>query len=146
MNTKILVPVIVVALIVGAASFYGGMKYQEMKGTSARNGQFQRGTGAQAGGRNGQGLNGARPVSGQILSVDANGITVKLSDGSSKIVVVSDSTQINKAATAQKSDLVVGQQVAVFGMANSDGSLTAQNIQLNPMMRGQQASPSPTAK
>ena len=43
---------------------------------------------------------------------------------------------INKAAAATKADLTVGQRVAVFGTTNTDGSVTAANVQLNPMMRG----------
>ncbi len=85
-----------------------------------------------------------RPVVGQIVSVDPTGITVKMPDGSTKIVVVSSSTTINKAATGTKEDLKTGVNVAVFGTANSDGSETAQSIQLNPMMRGFGGTPTPT--
>lgn len=59
-----------------------------------------------------------------------------MQDGSSKIVLFSDKTEINKAAEATKEDLKVGEKVAVFGTENSDGSVTAQNIQLNPQLRG----------
>ena len=88
-----------------------------------------------------------RPVSGEILSVDANSLTVKLPDGSSKIVTFSDTTQINKADKATAADLKTGVTVAVFGTTNSDGSVTAQNIQLNPQIRmmapNGQATPTP---
>ncbi len=81
------------------------------------------------------GMNG-RPISGEILSSDDKSITVKLQDGSSKIVLLSDKTQINKATSVTKLDLKSGEKVAVFGSENSDGSVTAQNIQLNPQFRG----------
>ena len=81
------------------------------------------------GGRNGN------AVVGEILSKDDTSITVKLTDGSSKIVVLSSNTVINKAAIATKNDLTTGERVAVFGTVNSDGSVTAQDIQLNPQMR-----------
>lgn len=58
-----------------------------------------------------------------------------LKRGSSKIVVLSDKTLINKAEQATKSDLKTGEKVAVFGSSNSNGSVTAQSIQLNPMFR-----------
>ncbi len=121
---------IILVIAVGIAGFFVGMQYQKMqRGNFA--GRFG-GAGFQRFG----GTNGAnRPVLGQIISSDANSITVKLMDGSSKIVIVSSSTTINKAATGTKDDLKQGSTVAVFGTANSDGSVTAQNIQLNPQMR-----------
>ena len=91
----------------------------------------------QIGGRQGAGANrlGFRPVNGEIIAADEKSITVKLQDGSSKIVIVSETTQINKAEQATKQDLRVGEKVAVFGQENSDGSLTTQNIQINPLLR-----------
>jgi hypothetical protein len=63
-------------------------------------------------------------------------MTVKLNDGSSKIVLLTGTTSINKAATAATSDLTVGETVSAFGTTNSDGSITATNVQINPLMRG----------
>ncbi len=116
---------IVLLLVVGGGAFFGGMKYQQGKRPNfgaANRGQFQ---GARS---------GFRPVSGEIVSTDSNSITVKLQDNSSKIVLFNDKTQINKASQATKDDLKTGDKVAVFGQANPDGSVTAQNIQLNPIM------------
>ena len=87
------------------------------------------------GGESGRRMN-FRPINGEIISSDDKSITVKLSDGSSKIVVLGTSTVINKADQATKDDLKVGEKAAVFGTENSDGSITAQNIQLNPTFRG----------
>jgi len=102
------------------------MKYQQSK-RPAFTRQFELNQGGTGGNRT-----GFRPVYGEIVSSDDKSITVKLQDGSSKIVLFSDATQINKAEKAGKNDLQTGQQVAVFGTQNSDGSITAQNIQLNP--------------
>lgn len=138
MNKTLMVS-IALAVVLGIGGFFAGMKYQQSKLTAARFGNVQ---GARTGAnRNG---NGFRPVDGDIISTGDNSITVKLSDGSTKIVILSGSTQINKAETASKNDLTVGQKVAVFGTQNSDGSVTAQNIQLNPIIRNE-ASPTPTA-
>lgn len=132
--------VAILALIVGgAAGFFGGMQYQKSQRPSY--GQY---AGAGAGGgfgtRGGSGVTGARRngngAIGTILSVDANSITVKLNDGSSKIVLLTGTTSINKAATAAASDLTVGETVSAFGTTNTDGSITATNVQINPMMRG----------
>ncbi|HSX18772.1 MAG TPA: DUF5666 domain-containing protein [Candidatus Saccharimonadales bacterium] len=132
-NANTILIAVLVALVVGGAAFFGGMKYQQSKRMAG--GQFGARQGAN-GQRQGPGGNGNnRPIAGQITAIADNSITVKLMDGTSKIVILSDSTSINKAATATKGDLTNGENVAVFGMTNTDGSVTAQNIQLNPMMR-----------
>lgn len=126
----------VVVIIIGIAVFWGGMKYQENKSAGSNSSrQFLGGAGRQ-GGQNNQGRFGAggRPVAGEILNLDEKSITVKLTDGSSKIVLLSDKTTINKASEASKTDLKAGTRVAAFGTENSDGSITATNIQLNPQL------------
>lgn len=126
---------IILVIVVGAAGFFAGTKYQQSQAGSAR--QFAQGTGGfggRAGGTGGR--TGMRPVNGQILSSDNKSITVKLQDGSSSIVLLTDKTTINKADQATVSDLTVGARVAVFGQTNADGSVTAQSVQLNPIMRG----------
>lgn len=115
---------IIVTAIVGIGAFFGGVKYQQ-----AQRPQFTRGT---------QGTNranGFKPVNGEIISGDDKTITVKLMDGSSKIILLSAKTEINKAASASATELKTGERVAVFGQDNSDGSVTAQSIQLNPVLR-----------
>lgn len=139
MNKNLIITIVLI-IVVGAGAFFGGMKYQQ--GKSA--GQFRQFSGGVNGGRtglagrgsNGSNASGFRPVDGQIISSDNNSITVKLSDGSSKIIILSDNTVINQSSQATKADLKTGETVAVFGQQNSDGSVTAQNIQLNPISRG----------
>jgi hypothetical protein len=146
MNKNILI--LVVGIVALGGGFFGGMKYQESK-TPIFTRQFGnipggvgRGTGqGQAGGNRFQG--GFRPINGEILSQDDKSITVKLSDGSSKIVLFSDTTTLNKAEQAKKEELKNGETVAVFGSENSDGTITAQSIQLNPVMRLPQPSATP---
>ncbi len=148
-NNSIIITVVLV-LAVGASAFFGGMKYQQSKAPSftSFNGQGGarmqggQGRGTQGGGNRANG--GFRPILGEIVSSDDKSITVKLQDGSSKIVILSTSTNINKASTAAKTDLTTGQTVSVFGQANQDGSVTAQNIQLNPIIRNNPSvSPAP---
>ena len=130
-NNTILV--ILIVLAVGVGSFFAGMKFQESKRSNIR-GQFGGGAGGRFGGQfQGAGNRaGFRPVTGEIINADDKSITVRLQDGSSKIILLSDKTEINKADKATKTDLKAGEQVVVFGSENSDGSVTAQNIQLNP--------------
>lgn len=78
-------------------------------------------------------------IAGEITSVNDNSITVKMTDGSSKIVILSSSTTVSKSTDAQKSELKVGEKVSVFGTPNTDGSVTGSNIELNPALLGQMA-------
>ena len=54
-------------------------------------------------------------------------------DGSSKIILLSDKTTINKATAGSKEDLKTGVKIAAFGTENPDGSVSASNVQINPM-------------
>ena len=133
---------IVVAVVVGAAAFYGGMQYQKSQ-TSAPS-QFvgmlgQQGAPGQfAGRRDGSdrtAITGNRMfgggITGEILSQDDTTMTVKAPNGSSKIVLFTDKTTFNTASAAAKTDLTLGQTVSVFGTPNADGSVTASTVQLN---------------
>ncbi len=134
---KKFLPIVIVAVVVGAAAFYGGMVYGKGSQTASVRGNFggPQGTasgtsGFRTGGRNG-GANGGF-TGGEIIAKDASSITVKLQDGSSKIVFLSGTTPIMKSAQGSLSDLVVGSEVAVTGSTNSDGSITAQSVQIRP--------------
>lgn len=139
---------LVAALVGGGVGFFAGTKYTQGRVASLTlNRQANFNGGGRFFGAGGGRMMGFRPVSGEIISSDDKSITVKLADGSSKIVLFSDKTAINKAETGSKTDLTVGTKVAVFGQDNSDGSVTAQNIQINPIIRttidGGSPSPSP---
>src|SRR5579864_803952 len=113
MNKKVIVWVITV--IVVAAAFYGGMLYQKNKTASAA-GNMATGQNVRTGGagrfRN---ANGGF-AGGQILSKDATSITVQLpNNAGTKIVFLSDSSQILKSVAGSAADLAVGQQVVVMG-------------------------------
>lgn len=126
MNKKYFVILGVTILIVGGGAFYGGMKYAQNKSASDRQQRFGQTAGANIGSQRG-GL-----VSGDIISKDSQSITVKMRDGSSKIVFFSDTTEVSKFVAGASSDLTVGKTVTVIGKTNSDGSTTAQAIQIRP--------------
>jgi hypothetical protein len=145
-NAKVIVPIILVLVGLGAG-FFGGYQYRNYvlrRGFSgqAGTGNFQRftgtrtGTGARAGG-------GA--VTGSILSIDTNSMTVKLADSSTKIVILGGSTTYSNTAAATQSDLTTGSNVMVIGTTNSDGSVTATNVQINPQFARPAGSPAPSA-
>lgn len=133
--------VLVAVVLAGVAGFYGGMKYQQ---TQSRNLFMTRsGAGGMLYGQ-GRGIGEGttlrqegsfRPVAGEVLEKDGDSLTLKLNAGGSKIVLLSAKTEINKTSKGQLSDLEKGERIVVFGTENSDGSLSAQNIQLNAQMR-----------
>lgn len=123
---------LILVVIVGSASFWGGMKYQQSR-TPSFIGRYR----DQAGGTGANSQIGIGPrrmgngqIVGEITNVADTSITVKSNDGSSKIVLLSDKTNLNQASTAAKTDLKIGGKVAIFGTSNPDGSITGVSIQL----------------
>jgi len=128
--------IIIVAAITAGAGFYGGTVYSKSVSASSASGRYaamQGGLGQNAAARrSGSSAGGFTGVT--ITASDATSITVKTTDGGSKIVLVSGSTNITKSASGLLADLSVGKNVVITGTANSDGSVTAQSIQLRPDM------------
>jgi hypothetical protein len=126
-----LIKIIVIAVVVGLLGFYGGIQYQKSQRVSfsANNNQkFTGGMNQQTGTVKQSRTAGFSPVSGEITSLDKNTITVKAKDGSSKIIVYSSSTKVNKTSEGSMSDLKVGEQIMTIGLTGSDGTVTAQSI------------------
>jgi len=69
-------------------------------------------------------------IAGEIIAKDDSSMTIKLNDGGSKIVLISGSTKTTKQADATADDLAVGTKVSVLGTTNSDGSVSAQSVQI----------------
>ncbi|MFA6306354.1 MAG: hypothetical protein WCV70_00855 [Patescibacteria group bacterium] len=138
MQNKMLIGFIIAVVVVGAGSFYGGMQYGKnqtsAQNNAARQQRFGQGAGPAQGGQfNRQGrVAGGGFVNGDIIAKDDKSVTVKSADGGSKIVFLSGATQIMKSVDGSLVDLEMGENVMITGSANSDGSLTAQSIQLRP--------------
>jgi len=153
-STKVIVPIILVLVGLGAG-FFGGIQYRNYQisksrgsfaaGTTGAAGAFQRYTGTRTGGTGARGGAGGA-VTGSVLSIDATSLTVKLADGSTKIVLFGGSTTYSNTAAATQSDLKVGNNVMVLGTPNSDGSVTATNVQINSMSFRPQGSPTPSGQ
>ena len=131
---------LLIVVVVGAVAFFAGVKYQQRRspqmmfqnrvmngGIGKGNRQFQKGM-MRAG-------FGGRPVVGEIIKNDGSSITVKMPDGSSKIVLISNTTTVGKMSEVSKDELKTGVSVGVMGQENADGSVTASNIQLNPVFK-----------
>lgn len=130
-----------VMLIVGVAGgFFGGVQYQKTKTPTFgnfrmmgdRGGNFmQRGGSGAAGSR----MAGLNRVMGEVLTVDETTITVKLPDGGSKLILLSDNTKFTKMDEGTKAEVAVGKNISVFGTTNSDGSVTATDVSLGIPIR-----------
>lgn len=120
--------IITAVVIAGGGGFWAGVKYQSTKISRVML-NAPNGNGAMFRTRTGE-RGGSRPVSGEILAVEEKSLTVKLPDGSTKLVFTGDSTVINKAAEISLSELQTGERVMILGTENSDGSLTATAINL----------------
>lgn len=144
---KKIIPFVAVAVIVAVVAFYGGVFYarhsiraggnrQNFGNMSAAQRQQlmgQRGVGqGGVGGFGNSGGAGGEFLSGEIMSKDSNSLTLKLTDGGSKIIYVSSSTtNIMKSSTTTIGDLNIGQTVLVNANKNSEGTYTAKSIRLD---------------
>lgn len=142
-------PVVVagIAVVFGIAGFFGGMYYQQSQrqtfrmGTFSPGGNFQGQAGQPNRGQNagfGNRGSGMGRVMGEILKLDDQSMTVAMQDGSSKIVLLSPETTYTESSKASKDAVKVGVTVSVFGNTNTDGSVMAQDVQLNPQIPSMQ--------
>lgn len=148
MNKTVIIAVVLV-IVAGIGGFFAG-KYYQASQTASRFAQFGGAVGGQGGqfyrkfGQGDQRGQGMNVVRGQVVSTDSNTITLKLPNGSTKIIVVGSSANIYQSTKGTLSDLKAGDTLNIFGTANSDGSVTAQNIQINPIMQRFMQSAMPT--
>lgn len=150
---------IITVIIVSGAAFYGGMTFQKsrdslagLSGEALTNKMASLGmtTGGTAsrdvnstgfpggtfpGDTNGTGrMNGGGMVTGEIVSANSQSMTVRQQNGTTTTIYYSDSTDISKTSSGTFSDLSSGTDVAVTGTTNTDGSVTARSIRINPEM------------
>lgn len=127
-----------------AGAFYGGIQYGQSNSMAAAgnairfgnfsgtNRQFSDGTTTRpAGIRNSGGM-----ILGEILSKDENSLTVKLMDGGSRIVLLGKDTQVMENTEGSLDDLLVGTEIAVNGMTDQEGIISASTIQIRPSVPG----------
>ena len=124
MNQKI-TGIILGTVVLMGGSFYEGMQYatSNTPAQSTRTGGFSGTRGAGRGGNGGF-------ITGEVLSKDDQGITVKMRDGGSSIVFIGKTATVSKSATGSVDDITVGAQVMVAGSKNTDGSINAQSVQI----------------
>ena len=126
MNKKLIGSIVVLVVVAGGSFLLGKMSGGT---TPSRGGQF---TAGQFGGTRGAGgarLGGGMTV-GQVLSLDSGSMTLQMADGSTKIVLIGDSTMVEKTVLGTKADLTKGTPISVIGTTNNDGSITASSVQI----------------
>lgn len=139
-NSKLMLAVALTAVVMGGVGFWGGNQYSQNI-RSSRFGQMGNRIGARPNGSTqpGSGMRGGM-ILGEVSAKDDKSITVKMPDGSSKLVILSSTTTYRTATEISADELQVGKNVVVQGTQNADGSTTASSIELNPVMRGIQGS------
>lgn len=127
----------IIWLVVAIVAFGGGWyigKAAAPAGRGAFTGAFTSSTrGGFAGGTRGA---GGGFVAGTVASIQGGSMTISLPNGNSEIVFYSSSTSVIKPSPASVSDLTPGTSVMIGGTSNSDGSLTAQSIQVRTANSG----------
>ena len=117
---------IIIVLAIAAALFYGGFAYGQSTG-SASTSSASAYSGARAT-RTG-GFAGGSATVGTVVSSDATSVTIALKSGS-VVAFYSTSTPIMDTTIGSPNDIVAGANITVLGTTNSDGSITANSIQL----------------
>ncbi len=146
MKNKNLFLTILIVVLFSAVSFIAGKNFPDRGGSQMANrGQFgNQGRNME----NGQKFAGTQMRGGQILgeitAIENDKVTIKEVNGSSKVILLTEETSIVKTTVAPITDLKVGGKIAVFGKSTTDAIISAQNIQLNPLMPN--ASPSAQPK
>jgi hypothetical protein len=130
----------VVVIGVGVGCLFGGKAWGDSGSSSSidqlmANGGpgLRRGDGSMPAGAPG-GRNGGNMVSGSIIAIDADSITVQTTDGSTKIVLLSSSANISLVTSGSTSDLKTGENVVISGTTNTDGTVTATSIRLGEVI------------
>lgn len=113
----------IIALIIG---FGAGYLLHPAPAAAVR-GPNVRTAGAFGGSRNGAGF-----LAGTVVSKDAGSLTLNTRDGSSHVVLITPDTTVSKSVQGALTDVTAGATVLVSGTTNSDGSVSANLIQLRP--------------
>ena len=121
----------IVWLVIAIVALGGGFFWGKASGAATRAagfaGAYSSSTRRAAGGAAGGGL-----VTGTIATIGSSSITLQLANGNSEVVFYSTSTPVSEPTKVSVNTLKVGTTVMVGGTSNSDGSLTAQTIQVRP--------------
>ena len=130
---SLLVSVILILLCSGIA-FFGGYKYGQSKKGGFNPTEMKKDMlegKMPTGNRNGSNGSGfGNQITGSISSISDGNFTVKMENGSSNIVYLSDNTYIGQMTQASKESLATGTQVLILGSSSTDGTFIAESVQI----------------
>lgn len=138
-KNSVIIMAIIAMVVIGLISFFVGYRFGGLKnGVGGRgnfnnfDGQARMMPGAGAGRIAGQMAQGGRMnfIDGEVISKTDQNLTMKLTDGGSKIILLGSSTTVSKSTSGSIDDLVPGTKLMISGDTNTDGSVTARTIQL----------------
>ena len=132
---------VVILLVSIVGSFFLGAAYSSSKSKNnfpilMQSGMLGSGYGFNRNGTNGK--NNINMTNGEVLSKDNSSIILKDRNGGSKIILFSSSTTILKSTEGAIDDIKTGDNITVTGKINSDGSVTAESIQIRDKIIPQQ--------
>ena len=124
--------IVILCVVCAGVFFYLGILY---KGSTTPSGFAGRTGGAFSSstfaGRGGSAsFTGGGAITGQVLSKDAQSLTITLPNGNSEVVFYSSSTSVVVPTPSSISTVNQGANVTITGTQNSDGSFVAQSIQV----------------
>ena len=108
---------VVLILLAGAGGFFTGIIVGKQK---AENSKVTKIDSSQNG----------NVFTAEVESIENNLVTVKLPDGTSKIVIVPVSTPIRSSKTVGLSDIQKGQVLLIAGFPNQESNVEARSIQI----------------
>ncbi len=126
MNKSIVITA-VVALGIGLFGGYAAARASVPANVSAPGMSQVRGS---AGGRRGGNQNASEFLVGVVVKKDSGSVTVDTRDNNSHVVLFTPATSVFKSVAGSLADITIGSAVIVSGSTNSDGSLSANSIQL----------------
>lgn len=137
-NESILIACAITAVIAGGVGFVAHAKLQsknQFANWGERGESFRMMEGKEGKGRGmGQGMMGRGGAqSGEVTAKDGKTLTLKMSDGSTKLVILSDTTTYRAAVESSLDKVEVGTKIAAFGTQSTDGSTVATSIEINPL-------------
>jgi pectate lyase len=128
-NKQIIVSSLISIIVAGGIGYYVG-SHRVSTASNMRQGMMgQAGLGARGGFA--RGASGGM-VNGSVVSLTDNVLTLKARDGGSRVILFTAGTKVTKSVDGARTDVKDGVNVVILGTQNTDGSITAETVQIRP--------------